>query len=137
MVEQNKEKDNENGKKDWNIFKRIYTGQFRVHRGSLTLYLGFAALLYMMCMIYMVIFVGNAMNKGQPENLYTGTIHYFLGVALVLFGMCSKGMWLAVSRQLPEKRQMALSFLLVLNLGFWAMYFAGIYIEKIWAFLGK
>lgn len=135
MAEQ--KKDIEKEKKDWNIFKRIYTGQFRVHRGSLTLYLGFAALLYMMCMIYMVIFVGNAMNKSQPENLYTGTIHYFLGVALVLFGMCSKGMWLAVSRQLPEKRQMALSFLLVLNLGFWAMYFAGIYIEKIWAFLGK
>ncbi len=131
------EKDKEKEKKDWKIFKRIYTGQFRVHRGSLILYLGSAALLYMMCMIYMVIFVGNAMNKGQPENLYTGTIHYFLGVALVLFGMCSKGMWLAVSRQLPEKRQMALSFLLVLNLGFWAMYFAGIYIDKIWALLGR
>ena len=135
MVEQDKEKETE--KQSRNIFKRIYTGQFRVHRGSLMLYLGFAAFVYMMCMIYMVIFVGNAMHKTQPESMYTGTIHYFLGVALVLFGMCSKGMWLAVSRQLPEKRQMALSFLLVLNLGFWVMYFAGMYIDKIWVFLGR
>ena len=46
-------------------------------------------------------------------------------------------MWLAVSRSLPEKRQMALSFLLVLNLGFWVMYFAGMYIDKIWALMGR
>ncbi len=128
---------NNNEKKSWNIFKRIYTGQFRLHRAALMLYLGFAALTYVMCMAYMIIFVGNALHKGQPINIYTGTIHYFLGVVLVLFGLCSKGMWLAVSRQLPEKRHMALSVLLVLNLGFWAMYFAGMYIEKIWAFLGR
>ena len=130
-----KEKDKE--KKSWNIFKRIYTGQFRVHRASLVLYLLFAAIVYMMCMIYMVIFVGNAMHPDRAASIYTGTIHYFLGIALVLFGLCSKGMYLAVSRQLPDKRGTALSFLLVLNLGFWAMYFAGMYIDKIWAFLGR
>ena len=124
-------------KKSWNVFKRIYTGQFRVHRASLMLYLLFAALVYMMCMIYMVIFVGNAMHPERDPNLYTGTIHYFLGIALVLFGLCSKGMYLAVSRQLPDKRVTALSFLLVLNLGFWGMYFAGMYIDKIWVLLGR
>ena len=124
-------------KRSKNIFKRVFTGQFGVHRTSLKLYLCFAAFVYMMCMIYLMIFVGNATHKDLPEHIYTGTIHYFLGVALVLFGLCSKGMWLAVSRELPEKRHMALSFLLVLNLGFWAMYFAGMYIEKIWALLGR
>ncbi len=129
------EKDNE--KKSWNIFKRIYTGRFRVHRASLVLYLLFAALVYMMCMIYMVIFVGNAMHPDRAASIYTGTIHYFLGIALVLFGLCSKGMYLAVSRQLPDRRVTALTFLLVLNLGFWAMYFAGMYIDKIWALMGR
>ena len=129
------EKDKE--KPSRNIFKRILDGQFRVHRASLVLYLLFAGLVYLMCMIYMVIFVGNAMHPDQAANIYTGTIHYFLGVALVLFGLCSKGMYLAVARQLPERRATALTFLLVLNLGFWAMYFAGMYIDKIWAFMGR
>ena len=133
--------DNQNNKqtekKSWNIFKRIYTGQFTVHRPALMLYLLFAALTYLMCMLYMAIFVGNALHSDQPPSIYTGTIHYFLGITLVLFSLCSKGMWLAVARQLPEKRRVALISLLVLNLGFWAMYLAGMYIEKIWALLGR
>ena len=128
---------NDTEKRSKNIFKRIFTGQFEVHRTSLKLYLCFAAFVYMLCMIYLMIFMGNAEHKGQPEHIYTGAIHFFLGVAMVLFGLCSRGMWLAVSREWPEKRHMALSFLLVVNLGFWAMYIAGMYIEKIWALLGR
>ena len=131
------DKDKDKEKPSRNIFKRILDGQFRVHRASLILYLLFAALVYLMCMIYMVIFVGNAMHPDRAANIYTGTIHYFLGVALVLFGLCSKGMYLAVASQLPERRITALTFLLVLNLGFWAMYFAGMYIDKIWALMGR
>lgn len=127
----------EKEKRSLNIFRRIYRGQFGIHRLSLLLYLCFAALVYFMCMVYMVIFVGNALHPDQPASIYTGTIHYFLGVALVLFGLCSKGMYLAASRQMPNKRGAARMFLLVLNLGFWAMYFAGMYIDKIWAFLGR
>ncbi len=128
---------NDNEKRSRNIFKRIFTGQFELNRISLKLYLCFGVFVCTLCMIYLMIFMGNAAHKGQPEHIYTGAIHFFLGVALVLFGLCSKGMWMAVSREWPEKRHMAMSFLLSLNLVFWAMYVAGMYIEKIWALLGR
>ncbi len=120
-----------------NIFKRILTGNFEMHRLALKSYLLFAALTYMMAMIYLVIFVGNAMHKTQPPNVYSGTIHYFLGAVLVIFSLCSKGVYIAAARQFSDKRHTILSFILVLNIGFWLMYFAGMYIDKIWLLLGK
>jgi hypothetical protein len=119
-----------------NIFKRIYTGQFKVQRSSLMLYVLFAAFVYVMCMVYMAIFIGNALFPDRPASIYTETVHYFLGVTLVLFGMCSKGMYLAVSRLLPERRVAAMLFFTALNLGFWALYLMGMYLDRVWAFLG-
>lgn len=120
-----------------NIFKRIYTGNFDLHRTALKFYLLFAALTYILSMFYLMIFIGNATHKTQDPNVYTGTIHYFLGATLVLFGLCSRGVSLAAVRRFPEHRITILTFIWVLNIGFWLMYFAGMYIDKIWLLLGK
>ena len=120
-----------------NIFKRIYTGNFELHRTALKFYLSFAALTYILSMFYLMIFIGNATHKTQAPNVYTGTIHYFLGMTLVFFSLCSRGVWLAAARRFPEHRITILTFIAVLNIGFWLMYFVGMYIDKIWLLLGK
>lgn len=115
-----------------NIYRRIVRGEYTVHRGVLRLYLLLAALVFFFCFIYLLVFMGNAARPELEPSVWTGTVHYFLGLVLVLFGLVSQGMWRAVSRAAPDKRMTALAFILMLNLGYWLMYFVGMYIDRIW-----